>query len=66
MDDIKDERLALKPIRAAKMLDVSRSNIYKLIGSGEIHAIRFGGVWRIPLAEIQRLLNADEARDASR
>jgi excisionase family DNA binding protein len=47
--------LYLRPAKAAKLLDVSRSTIYSLISSGEIRAIRLGGALRIAMADIDAL-----------
>jgi len=75
MDEMKEEtrdgnviephRLAVKPARAAVLLDCSRSKLYDAINRGEIRAIRIGGMLRIPLSEIQRLLaTGDSGRDS--
>jgi excisionase family DNA binding protein len=47
------ERLLLRVTTAAKMLDVSKSQLYMLISRGEIPAIRVGRSIRIPLDWLQ-------------
>jgi excisionase family DNA binding protein len=51
-----DEKLAVKPATAAKMLDMSRSSLYEKIQQGVIKAIKIGGCYRISLRELHRLL----------
>jgi excisionase family DNA binding protein len=50
------EKLAVKPARAALLLDCSRTKIYDAINSGELRAIRIAGMLRIPISEIRRRL----------
>jgi len=52
------DRVALKIPEAAKMLGLSRSTLYQMIGKREIGILRIGErSVRIPKAEIERLLN---------
>jgi excisionase family DNA binding protein len=37
------ERLAVKPLEAAMMLGQSRSAVYRLINTGQLHAVKAGG-----------------------
>ena len=50
------DRLAVKPARAAALLDCSRSKIYDAINAGDIRPIYVAGMLRIPMSEIRRLL----------
>jgi excisionase family DNA binding protein len=50
------DRLALKPARAAALLDCSRTKIYDAINAGELRAVRSAGMLRIPMSEIRRHL----------
>lgn len=56
MDNIKIEFLFLKPIRAAKLLDMSKSKIYEMIQRKEIPAVRLGGCLRIPVSALDELV----------
>jgi excisionase family DNA binding protein len=50
------DKLAVKPARAAALLDCSRTKIYDAINAGELRAVRVAGMLRISMAEIRRLL----------
>lgn len=41
---------------AAKMLGISRSNLYTLLSSGELKSIKIGASRRIPIAAIHELI----------
>lgn len=56
VDNIKIEFLFLKPIRAAKLLDMSKSKIYEMIQRKEIPAVRLGGCLRIPVSALDELV----------
>jgi|HubBroStandDraft_2_1064218.scaffolds.fasta_scaffold1693707_1 excisionase family DNA binding protein len=53
-----EERLFVRPAKAAVLLDVSRSRIYELLGAGVIPCVRFdnGRTIRIPMAALSRLV----------
>jgi excisionase family DNA binding protein len=54
---MQDERLFLRPMQAAAMLNVGRSRIYQLMNSGAVPAVRLDRrMWRVPKAAIVRLL----------
>lgn len=57
-------RKAWGPGEVAGMLGVSYSTVLDLIHSGELSAIRLGRYWVVPVAEVDRYLEArlDEAR----
>jgi excisionase family DNA binding protein len=42
------ERLLLRPDEVQKVLNISRSQVYKMLQSGEIPSLRIGRVFRIP------------------
>ncbi len=52
MDNIKSEFVFVKPVRAAKLLDMSKSKIYEMIQRKELPAVRLGGCLRIPVAAL--------------
>lgn len=55
------DRLLLKPQEAARLLGVSLSRVYQLIGSGAVPHVRLGGTTlRIPLEALRKMIS-DEA-----
>jgi excisionase family DNA binding protein len=50
------KRLFCTPQELAAMLHVTEQTIYNWIGKHEIDAKKFGRAWRIPIAEIVRLV----------
>ena len=50
------ERLAVSVTEAGRLLGISRNTAYTLVASGEIPSVRIGGMFRVPLAGLQRLL----------
>lgn len=48
MEATNPQRLAYRVPRAADFIDVSRAQLYKLIGEGEIDVIRVGRAIRVP------------------
>jgi excisionase family DNA binding protein len=55
VENTKNE-FVLKPVRAAKLLDISKSKIYEMIQRNEIPAVRLGGCLRIPASAIDDLV----------
>lgn len=51
-------QIALSPAEAAAALGVGRTTLFKLIRSGEINAKKSGGRTIIPVAELQRFVDA--------
>lgn len=50
------EPIFLRPVEAAKLLNVSRSRIYELLNTGSLPAMKLEGrTWRIPLAVIEKM-----------
>ena len=67
MDNIKREFVLIKPVRAAKLLDMSKSKIYEMIQRNEIPAVRLGGCLRIPMSALDELVakaRSEERSDA--
>ena len=56
METPKDEFVFVKPVRAAKLLDMSKSKIYEMIQRKEIPAVRLGGCLRIPVSALDDLV----------
>jgi excisionase family DNA binding protein len=52
---VKVERVAYRPAEAAEALGVSVATIYRLIGRGEIRAVKIGRAVRIHRDELERL-----------
>ena len=51
--------LAVPPAEAARMLSLSRPMIYKLIHSGELRTVNIGRTRRVPVSELERLIDVD-------
>ena len=60
MDSIKSEFVFVKPVRAAKLLDMSKSKIYEMIQRNEIPSVRLGGCLRIPMSALEDLVAKGE------
>ncbi len=56
MDKLKEQFVFVKPVRAAKLLDMSKSKIYEMIQRNEIPAVRLGGCLRIPMSALDDLV----------
>jgi excisionase family DNA binding protein len=56
VDTIKSEFIFLKPVRAARLLDLSKSKIYQMIQRNEIPSVRLGGCLRIPMSALDDLV----------
>ena len=53
-----DPAMAVRPDRAARMLDVSRATFYRrFLDSGKIKSIKVAGNRLIPISEIEALLS---------
>lgn len=48
--------MLVRVTRAAELLDVSRSRIYELIGSGELESVKIGGSRRVPVTAIEEFV----------
>jgi excisionase family DNA binding protein len=51
-----DQRLLYKVTEAAKLLSLSRSEVYKLLAQGTLKSVRVGRARRIPAAELHRFV----------
>lgn len=56
METSKSEFVFVKPVRAAKLLDMSKSKIYEMIQRKELPAVRLGGCLRIPISALNELV----------
>jgi excisionase family DNA binding protein len=51
-----DERVVLTVEEAGKRLGLSRESAYKAVREGSIPAIRIGNLWKVPVVQLDRLL----------
>jgi len=63
VDSIKSEFVFVKPVRAAKLLDMSKSKIYEMIQRRELPAVRLGGCLRIPMSALDELVAKAKGED---
>lgn len=56
VDKLTEQFVFVKPVRAAKLLDKSKSKIYEMIQRREIPSVRLGGCLRIPVSAIHDLV----------
>lgn len=56
------DRLTLTVPEAAKLLRLGRNQAYAAVESGAIPSIRFGKSIRVPIAALERMLNAPEPK----
>ena len=57
---MKNERLTLTVVEAAKMLGISRGLAYEMVRTGEIPSIRFGKRILVPRRALELLLERHE------
>jgi excisionase family DNA binding protein len=57
--DLSAPVLAVPPAEAARLLGLSRPMIYKLICSGQLRTVTIGRARRVPVAELERLIDVD-------
>jgi len=48
--------LVLSPAQAAQALGLSRAAVYNLMARGELRSVKLGGSRRIPVSELERLI----------
>ncbi len=48
--------LLITPEEAAEMLGIGMNTMYKLLGNGQIRAMRIGRFWKIPKRAIQEFI----------
>ena len=51
------EKELLTVDEVAEILYLGKNTVYSLLRSGELQAIRFGRVWRIPKESIKKMIN---------
>ncbi len=56
-----NERLTISVEETAKILSISRGLAYEMIRQGNIPALRFGRIIRVPRYALEQLLNAQDA-----
>jgi excisionase family DNA binding protein len=49
--------LAVPPAEAARLLNVSRPMIYKLMRTGQLRTVNIGRARRVPVTELNRLID---------
>jgi excisionase family DNA binding protein len=59
-----DPRGAIRPGKAAELLDCSRAKIYQLIADGELRSFKIGRGRRILLADLDAYIARQAAREA--
>jgi excisionase family DNA binding protein len=59
-------RLLLTTREAAAVLGLHRRTVERMCREGTLRGVRLGefGNWRVPVAEIERLIESEEERDA--
>lgn len=57
--------VAVRPARAAELLDVSRATIYNLMARGELPSFHVGQSRRILLADIEAYIAQQQAREVA-
>jgi excisionase family DNA binding protein len=60
--DAGETRMLYRVGTAAQRLDISRSQLYKLLGRGDIRAVKVGNSIRIPVSEMERIAAAGTER----
>lgn len=56
-----DEQLLLTTVQAGRVLSVGRTTIYRLLKTGELHAVHVGNSCRISWAELERYVGRLDA-----
>jgi excisionase family DNA binding protein len=56
VDKVKEQFVFVKPVRAAKLLDMSKSKTYEMIQRKQIPSVRLGGCLRIPMSALDDLV----------
>lgn len=57
-----DEVLYLTADEVAKMFRVNLRTVHKLIKDGELKAFKVGGRWRIPVEEVEAMIERNSSR----
>jgi len=56
----------IRPATAAQYLGMTLSEIQEMLESGELPGVKFGGQWRVPLAELEKWLDEDVSENEIR
>jgi excisionase family DNA binding protein len=64
-DDRQPAPLLYSPVTAARLLDVSRSQIYALMRAGALSYVQIGSDRRIPASELERIAAEGAPRAAA-
>jgi excisionase family DNA binding protein len=56
--DAKEALLAISVVEAGKRIGIGRSAAYQAAAKGELPTIRIGGLLRVPMAALERMLDA--------
>jgi excisionase family DNA binding protein len=51
------EKLVMSVPEAGAKLGLSRESAYRAVREGSIPAIRIGNLWKVPVVQLERLLN---------
>jgi excisionase family DNA binding protein len=65
MSTIKEEPRYLTPLEAAKLLRRHRGTVYRWLEAGSLPGRKIAGSWYVDAAELERLLDASDAGEAS-
>lgn len=57
-----DKKLLFRVSRAAELLDMSRAQLYKMIGEGTVRSVRVGHSVRIPAEVVEALAEKGTAQ----
>jgi excisionase family DNA binding protein len=60
-----EELQSFKVAEVARRLRVDPRTIYRVIASGDLHAVRVGRVWRVPADALEAYLDGDFAEPHS-
>ncbi len=58
---ISTDRLYVRPAEAAKMTGLARSTIFAALYAGQLRGFRRGRAWLIPIDEVRRWVEGDQA-----
>lgn len=53
-----EQPLLLKPSKVAELLGLGRSQVYRMLATGELPSVKLGSSVRVPVADFQRWLEA--------
>lgn len=56
----------LSPIDVMSLLHIGKNSFYRMVNSGELHAIRVGKLWRVPREALINLRNQSQKINGSK